>query len=46
MIKSLFEQLDGTYHEENGYFIPVYLSNPLRTLIRQGFSLIKCSNLM
>ncbi len=22
MIKSLFEQLDGTYHEENGYFIP------------------------
>ena len=20
--KSLFEQLDGTYHEENGYFIP------------------------
>ena len=21
MIKSLFEQLDGTYHEENGYFI-------------------------
>lgn len=22
MAKSLFEQLDGTYHEENGYFIP------------------------
>ena len=22
MIKPLFEQLDGTYHEENGYFIP------------------------
>ena len=22
MIKSLFEQLDGTYHEENRYFIP------------------------
>ena len=22
MIKLLFEQLDGTYHEENGYFIP------------------------
>ncbi len=22
MTKSLFEQLDGTYHEENGYFIP------------------------
>ncbi len=22
MIKSLFEQLYGTYHEENGYFIP------------------------
>ena len=20
--KSLFERLDGTYHEENGYFIP------------------------
>ncbi len=22
MAKSLFKQLDGTYHEENGYFIP------------------------
>ena len=22
MAKSLFEQLGGTYHEENGYFIP------------------------
>lgn len=22
MAKSLFEQLDSTYHEENGYFIP------------------------
>ena len=22
MTKSLFEQLDGTYHEENGYLIP------------------------
>ena len=22
MAKSLFEQLDGTYHEENGYLIP------------------------
>ncbi len=22
MAKSLFEQLGGTYHEKNGYFIP------------------------
>ena len=22
MAKSLFEQLGGTYHKENGYFIP------------------------
>ncbi len=22
MVKSLFEQLGGTYHEENGYLIP------------------------
>lgn len=28
MAKSLFEQLDGTYHEENGYLIPdLRLSN-------------------
>ena len=36
-MKSLFEQMGGTYHEENGYLIPNFLIMSSEVIITSDF---------